>query len=178
MALPGEAGAWSNISSSEPGPPRYIFERQDHCSGGHITLMPSLPPPRSILKKSRQDLSLAGLTSSDGPDWTFATEKRYVILWIWGRRLDRSNIPQRCKFWFFRFLKICWYGGKRKVEPTWCNLLLDFHPIRILQQFKKFNTFIQISKTTALKSNQVAKIKLSKMWKGLYKKKSFHHQNQ
>ena len=82
MALPGEAGAWSNISSSEPGPPRYIFERQDHhCSGGHITLMPSLPPPRSILKKSRQDLSLAGLTSSDGPDWTFATEKklRYTL---------------------------------------------------------------------------------------------------
>ena len=43
--------------------------------------MTELHPPRSILRRSKQYLSLAGLTSSDGPDWTFATEKklRYTL---------------------------------------------------------------------------------------------------
>ena len=43
--------------------------------------MTELHPPHSILRRSKQYLSLAGLTSSDGPDWTFATEKklRYTL---------------------------------------------------------------------------------------------------
>ena len=43
--------------------------------------MTELHPPRSILRRSKQYLSLAGLTSSDGPDWTFAKEKklRYTL---------------------------------------------------------------------------------------------------
>ena len=86
------------------------------CSDGHITGMPAA----FYFAKSRQDLGLAGLTSSGGPDWTFATKKSCVILRIWDGRLDRSYIPQRYKFLIFYVFEnlLVWWQKK-----SWANLM-------------------------------------------------------